>query len=289
MGFPPYGPDDFDKVNYVIDAWTTGCDAPWYIYVETMKPAALAALITLLTFGMDDVFRGFFRPKGLAGRRTGKRKGKWARARPKFPEVGEVLGSHIPGADEVKGKRWSALGKTLWRVDTVMQQALFWWMVIDVAEEFAFAWTSLLYEGYWCQDPTVGRFSFSTSPVSPIPNGVWKVAGFSVLDYEEGPPNWNLNTGSTGGVWATVTAALNVFPRAPFPNPTSFRVVVRDLGDQTIYADSGVNEELPGGEGAAVASGALPPGTSFEVVAWMEGTPWANYGEGVILGREILQ
>lgn len=282
--------DNWDKVNFVIDAWTTGCDAPWYIYIETMKPAALAAFITLITFGWDDVFRGYFRPRGLySRRRTGKRRGKWARAKPRFPELGEETGKKLPGATEMKGKKWSGLGKTLWRIDAVFQQAFFWWLVADVTEDFLFEWTSLLMKSYWCQDPTVGRFSFSNPPGSPIPDKVWKVAGYGILDYEYGPPNWNYNTGSTGGVHATITASLNVEPRMAFPEPTSIRCVVREIGTHTIYADSGTNDQLVSGEGAVVATGVLPPGTDFEVVAWMEGTPWADYGDGVVIGYEALQ
>ncbi|KKL13405.1 hypothetical protein LCGC14_2526070, partial [marine sediment metagenome] len=79
-----------------------------------MKPALLAAFITLITFGWDDVLRGYFRPRGLYKRRTGKRKGKFVRRIPRFPEIGNELGTHLPGASEVKGTKWSNLGKTLW-------------------------------------------------------------------------------------------------------------------------------------------------------------------------------
>jgi len=95
MPRPPHPLDYFDKVNYVIDAWMSPCQAPWYVYVETLKPATLTAFITFLTFGWDDVFRGWARPKDVGKRRAKKRKGKWARWVPRFPEVGEVIGRQI--------------------------------------------------------------------------------------------------------------------------------------------------------------------------------------------------
>ena len=92
MPVPP-NPGMFDKVNYVIDAWSCPCEAPWYIYVETLKPALLTAFITLATFGWDDVARGYFRPRGL-GRRTSKRggrgKGGGGRSRG-IPEFGDMI------------------------------------------------------------------------------------------------------------------------------------------------------------------------------------------------------
>lgn len=281
--------DTFDKVNFVIDSWTTGCDAPWYIYIETMKPAALAAFITLITFGLDDVFRGFFRPKGLGPRRTGKRKGKYRRALRGFPEIGELIGSHIPGAEEVKGQKWSNLAKTLWRIDSAMQAGLFLWLVADVAEDFAFNWTSLLYESYWCQPDPPGQFSYSAPGYFPVPGGAWWVAGFGVEDYEHAPPFWVFNTGGSGAVHATFTAAFNVKTRPPFAPPTSLRVVVRDVSTKEIFADSGTNDELVSGTGSAVATGGVPPGETVEVAVWVDGTNFASYGDGVVIGVEIKE
>ena len=173
MPRPPIDPDSFDKVNFVIDSWTTGCDAPWYIYIETMKPALLAAFITLITFGWDDVLRGYLRPRGLHPRRTGKRKGKWSRRVPRFPELGDLIGSNIPGAEEVKGKRWSTPMKTLWRIDSAMQAIMFAWLVVEVAEDFAFEWTSLLYESYWCLPDPPGNYNLRWKRGGPLMRAAW--------------------------------------------------------------------------------------------------------------------
>ena len=61
--------DFFEKTNFVIDSWAQPCEAPWYIYIETLWPALLEAFITLMLFGWDDVARGYFRPKQKRRRR----------------------------------------------------------------------------------------------------------------------------------------------------------------------------------------------------------------------------
>lgn len=289
MPRPPIDPDSFDKVNFVIDAWTTGCDAPWYLYIETMKPAALAAFITLITFGWDDVARGFARPKGLDRRRTGKRKGKWAKARPRFPELGELLGGKLPGADEVKGMKWSDGLKTLWRIDAVMQQALFWWLVADVAEEFAFAWTSLLYESYWCQPDPQGRFSFRRSGFFAIPQYSWSKRGFGEEDYLNSPPWWGFNQGSTSGNPAQITAALRLQERVPFGKPTSLQVRIQNDATGEVYGISDQADADANGDASVPVSALVPPWTAFHVRARMLGAAWANVGDGVVVGVEVTQ
>ena len=132
MPKPPGDPDYFDKVNYVIDAWARPCEAPWYVYINTLKPAALEAFITLISFGWGDVARGFARPPGLGRRRTGKRKGKWRRAIPRFPEIGNMIGNQIPGAKSMQGIKYGTVGRFLWRIDTTLQAGLFYWLVADV-------------------------------------------------------------------------------------------------------------------------------------------------------------
>lgn len=288
MPKPPVNPGYFDKVNYVIDAWSQPCDAPWFIYVETMGPAALKAFITLLTFGWDDVVRGFWRPRGLNSRRTRKRKGKWARRIPRFPEIGEEIGKRIPGADEVKGRKWGCGGRNLWRIDTAMQRGMFYWLVADVTIDFGFEWTSLLYATEWCKASSLGRFANHTDDMSPIGDDSWKVAGFGEVDYQIGWPKWFHNHGRTGANPATIAAALRVEERVPFGPPSEFRVIIWNLNKGEPVLDYDPCALEPGGDWGACAMGTVPPNTDFEVRAWMSGAWFANYGEGSVTGVEIV-
>jgi len=289
MPVPPKDPDFFDKTNYVIDAWTQPCDAPWFIYIETMKPAALKAFITLLTFGWDDVARGFFRPRGLYQRRTGKRKGKWRRAIPRFPEIGEEIGKRLPGADEVKGKKWGCLVNSMWRIDSKLQQGLFWWLVADVTNDFAFEWTSLLYETVWCQASDLGRFAWHNTGTGAIPGGVWKLFGAFTKDYQEAPPTWVGTRGQTGSLPCTVAAASDIETRPPFNPPTSFRIVIWNRDTDEPFRDFDPCQLEAPGDGSACAMATVPPNTNFDVRMFMDGTNFANTLNGIVTASEIRQ
>ncbi len=276
----------FDKVNFVIDAWSVPCEAPWYIYVETMWPAALEAFITLASFGWDDVARGFWRPRGLNPRRSGKRKGKWAKRVPRFPEIGEEIGKRLPGADQVKGRKWGEFGKSLWRIDTVAQRALFWWLVVDVTIDFAFNWTSLLYETQWCKAAALGRFSYRNIGMFSVSGGVWWKAGFGTEDYEHAPPGWAFNSGSTGAVYATIAAALDFEPQPGFPPPTAYGIRITNSDTGGVFAESIGYPDDPTEPTSLTLLTALPPGTGFEVRHW-HNAAWAKAGNGCVVGIEV--
>lgn len=286
MPRPPKDPGFFDKTNYVIDAWSRPCVAPWYIYVETMGPAALEAFITLISFGWDDVARGYWRPRGLVGKRTGKKKGKWRKALPRFPELGEEIGKRLPGADQVKGRKWGACGRFLWRIDTVVQRGLFYWLVADVTNDFAFNWTSLLYQTEWCKASDLGRFSYEKPSFDIINDGGWRLTAFQVEDYEVGPPFWNFWTGSSGPNGCTVAAAAHVIQQLPFPPPTSYTLRIWDKTRSVALTNYDDCDLTQGADNAACASAQVPPNTIFEVHAKIEGTAFARHGDGVVMGVE---
>jgi hypothetical protein len=280
-------PDDegFDKVNFIIDSWSTDCDAPWYIYIETMKPAAIEAFLVLLSFGWADVLRGALRPKGL-GRRTSKRKGRWNRRIPRFPEIGNTIGKALPFAEQLDDfVTWKTPTKFLWRIDNLMQAGLFWWLVADVAEDFVFNWTSLLYESYWCQPDPPGKFSYQTQQLQVFPGGYeWRI-NFELEDYEHAPPGWGYVRGYTGDNPAQVTVAA-AFERHPVGTPaTWFQIkVIYDDGSGTIFA-SGEEPVNADGNLRMPVTGTVPANTVFQVRASCNGS-WGMLRTGVVLGVE---
>ncbi len=282
-------PEDegFDKVNFVIDSWSTGCDAPWYIYIETMGPAALEAFIVMLSFGWADVVRGRLRPRGL-GRRSSKRKGKWGRRIPRFPEIGNTLGKSIPLGEQLEDfVKWGNKTRFLWRIDNLVQAGLFMWLIVDVAEDFAFNWTSLLYDSYWCEPDPPGGFSYRTVGWGVIPNDIHKLAGFGTQDYDRGSPGWGFASGSTGDNPAQITAALRIKKHPSFPAPTGFKVWIQSNRSSQIFAESETIELDAMGEGSTPVSGVIPPNQGFEVRCTMTGSAWALYGEGMVMGHEL--
>lgn len=284
---PPVRPDSFDKVNFVIDSWVTGCDAPWYIYIETMKPAALEAFIVLITFGWADVLRGAFRPKGL-GRRSSKRKGRWARHRGRFPEVGNTLGKALPFAEQIEDFiKWGSNTKMLWRIDNAMQAGLFFWLVADVAEDFAFNWTSLLYESYWCQPDPPGRFSYSSPGLSPKSAGIWWKGNYAQLDYQHSPPSWSFRTGFSGPKGCSAAATNTWSKLEPYPAPINTGIRIYDLDNGKILALTAQPEAGPDGTTTLVAKADIQPNTRFGVAIYHEPS-WCFVGDGIVMGVETV-
>lgn len=286
MPRPPGDPGYYDKVNYVIDSWAHPCEAPWYIYVETLWPAALEAFLVLITFGWDDILRGYWKPRGL-GRRTGKRKRKWARRIPRFPELGELIGSKIPTADIVKGRKWGAGGKTLWRIDTLLQKGLFWWLVVDVTVDFAYNWTTLLYETSWCMKTAHGRFESSSEGLSLKPPNVWTLMGFNTVIYQQGTCSWAHISGGSGHLPCQVTAAVGYEPWSGNDPPTEIAIKITHADSNKVFAQTGpVAPDDPNDQGVPV-SGTVPANTRFKVWAKHNAAPGANLRNGVVMGMQV--
>lgn len=284
MADPPKDPDYFDKVNYVIDAWSRPCVAPWYLYVRTLKPALLTAFITLATFGWDDVARGYFRPKGL-GRRTGKRKGKFGKRYPRLPEFGEMTGRHLPGSEAAKGINWSDGLKTIWRIDTIMQRYLFAWLVADVTIDLAYNFTSVLYQTYWCRYIDLGRFSYRLLDLKPMPADAWWTAAIPDMEYEEAPPNWTVTHGNTGPNGALIAYALRFeqWPGQPAWTTCQSRLVDRDT--EEVFAESGPKDADADGKAAVVVTADFAGGRRFKVQVKTSPGP-GYYTDGFITGME---
>ncbi len=284
----PNDPDYFDKVNYVIDAWTIACDAPWYIYVEALKPALLNAFITLISFGWADVARGYARPPDRSSRRrSGKGKGKGGRGLRGLPEFGNMAGRNLPGSEEVRGANWSNGAKTLWRIDTVAQAALFWWLVADVTIDFAFEFTSLLYETRWCLDASRGRFSWQKGTGEIVLPGFWNEINYNTKDYQYPFPNWLNNWGNTGLKGATISFSIDWEPLIPSAPPSSYSSKLINLITGQVYATDGPTLADADGKATHVLTADVGRLSQFAVRGWTEGAG-AVAKDGVIIGMEDM-
>ncbi len=285
MPMPPENPEGFDKINYVIDSWADACEAPWYIYIETLKPAALEAFIVLITFGWADVIRGRFRPKGL-GRRTSKRKGKWSKRIPAFPEFGNTIGKHLPFAEQIEDfVHYNQGAKNLWRIDNAMQAGLFFWLVADVAEDFAFNWTSLLYKTYWCRQSHLGRFSFHNTTQPAKSAGTWHKHAFANMDYMNAPPSWVFSGGHTGPNGCSLAVAINFSPYLAFDPPTSTQIQILEVPGAKVLHQSDLVETDAEGKATPIIMADMAPNQGFEIRTFHTPT-WAQVGMGTIAAVE---
>lgn len=147
------------RANTVVEFFDFSCSGDWYVYLETLVPPVGNLFLALLDFGWDDVVRGYFRPVGLRARwkfRPAGKKGK--RPKLEIPEIGELIGSHLPGSKWFKGLKLATPLRWLWRIDGIAQRALWYWMVVDLAADFVATWTTGLFtnqrcwasDGGWC-------------------------------------------------------------------------------------------------------------------------------------------
>ncbi len=149
-----------------------------------------------------------------------------------------------------------------------MEAIKFAWLVAAIAEDFAFDWTSLLYESYWCQPDPPGNFSYSLNAAIRKPGGFWWPITFPVEDYEHSPPSWGTHTGNTGAVSAVVTTAIHFEQFGSYPLPDTFKVEIwNPITNLPMFDATGQGPNLDG-ERQLVLSGTLPPFTSFQIRIW---------------------
>lgn len=157
----------YGTANSVVDYFESDCHPDWHVYVETLFPALGQAVLVLLSFGLDDVLRGYFRPAGGRGFGGLSRASRRYRSPSKLqrsrgilkggiPELGELTGRRLPGAQIVQARRVGTAEKFLWKVDGLAQRGLWYWMIADVLDDFTVNWTSALMRSQDCIGVEVG-------------------------------------------------------------------------------------------------------------------------------------
>jgi len=264
----------FDQVNYIKKFISNPCDAPWTVYLELFFPAFGKAILTILTFGMDDVMRGYFRPKGVRGpwhRRKG-RKGK-ARFRG-IPEIGEAVGSHLPGAESVRGRSVTHGVKHMWMVDGVLQRVLWYWLLVDVVVTGLFEWTSMINKTEFCTLGFPNALAAHGSGGSAIPIVGWGALTLPDIDYLRGATTWNVSTGSVPAGEYQVAVGLKFTNIGPNQTkvilgifPTPIPVNPYDISEEVVIPILG--------SGEAIASAEITGPASFTIL-------WKSFSSTVV-------
>ena len=171
------------------------CDAPWALYVETLLPATGAAVLSILSFGMDDVVRGAFRPRAKRSARHRRRGKKGRKFNFRIPELGNMMGSTIM-VDKAFPIREVHKGvKHLWIVDGITQRALWWWLVYDVVDEFHYEWSSLIMQSEFCQDKLAQRLFAQGTGGGLLGILSWQALLCPTITYITSGMTWNVSTG----------------------------------------------------------------------------------------------
>src|SRR3546814_4056708 len=88
-------PSWIEKVNFIVNFIINSCSYPIVVYVETAKPAVGNLVLSLLAFGMDDIIRGYFKPKGLQSGRHGRKRNRKKIGRSAIHELGAIIGQNL--------------------------------------------------------------------------------------------------------------------------------------------------------------------------------------------------
>ncbi len=264
----PKPPGILDRVNAIVRFIEDPClslDAPWLLYIELARKPAGLLIVALLTFGLDDVIRGYFRPKGLRSGRHGRRRrapprrpGALRRALRRIPglgdDVGDMLGKRLPGAERMRGRQVKQGVKFLWIVDGLLQRVLFWWLIIDLTTQFLYDWSSLIQQTDFCkaQQKSMVYAAGTGGGAAAIAN--WEAISSPFIIKQRGSASWISTSGSVGsGNW-TVIVGYKWQSLSSFDQKMSLRL--RDFaGGQTVRVQEQSETVKSGETGEMIMSG----------------------------------
>lgn len=171
----PRHPRVGEKINYVIELITDACDAPFSVYVTTLYPAVMEALVTYYAIDVMQMFTGFVSPGGgLKGKRGGRhgggyddpdvkrrRKGSGRGARRTWSKVWRVwsgfdpsdwLGKVAAGQFQGGTRDITPGVHTLWNVYGLEQRAVYILFIAELVEQFFYKWANGVAESFYCQE-----------------------------------------------------------------------------------------------------------------------------------------
>ena len=250
-------PGIIDKINFVIDVLSNTCANNPFFYLETAIAPAGNLILNFLSFGLDDVIRGFFRPKGLRSSRHGRKGRRDGRRTPGIPEIGEEVAKLLPGREEARGRAVTDGVKKLWLLDTKLQAGLFWWFVFDQIADFLYEWATniALFQRCDPNDPIFQKTSLSThtigGPTFALPvtvDEVLQVKGYGV----------GSDFGAFTGDHDSVIMLAAEFTRNASPGLCRIRLTISDNGFNSRWGQSEWQLSFPGQSHSMIAKGFAP-------------------------------
>jgi len=249
-------PGIIDRVNFVTKMWNNPCDAPWTVYVETAKPAALDALVAIACFDIGDVVRFIFRPAGLRSGRHGRKARRGANRR-RAKGIRALLARKLPPFKRLQQRKITQGVKTLWIIDGIGQRLLWWWLLADVASGFLYNWTTMVYKSEKCQMALApGAVLRTGNSQIFLSFAGWQNVHFLNEEYQRGGAHIALFVYTIGGgsyeLVATVTVANG------FPDPIEAEMRLRVVNSQgTKFVEGGATKIPANGSGSVMVSTTL--------------------------------
>ncbi len=123
-------PKEIRRFNQIVELWEQPCVTGFEVWIRTLLPALIPCLISFVTPGGVEVIEIWLgRYHGVGGRAL--RKG----AKLVFPNLVDTSKKVF-----------------MWKILAPFERTLFWWMVIDLVEDFFFTWESMALKASGC-DP----------------------------------------------------------------------------------------------------------------------------------------
>jgi len=235
-----------NKLNYIVTQWATLCNGSLTLYVETLLPAATRAFISFFDFDDGDVIRWIYRPRGLTKRGRHGKAGILNRlARP-------------IGMKELENRHTTFGQKELWRLDGLGQRVFFWWMVVGVATDFVYDWSSLLQKSGGCQQ---GSGVADHPGGTLITLGAFQAVGYSIIRSSILPVDMQPFGAACGGNEVQAVASLSMNGKGTPPATlVTIRLVFATPGGVQTFEDA--TSITPNGAGSVMVS-ATVKGVTF--------------------------
>lgn len=192
--------DLYGTANAVVDFLDYGCYPHWTVWAETLFPALGEAVLQAFLFGWEDIARGYFRPvqtRGIGRQTRVPVRGSKNRAgrrgmprRPGIPEIGDEIGKRLPGSEMFKGRRVTGTEKWVWVIDGYLQRALWYWLLVDIGENFVINWTTAIMEHEDCKRPDGKVIRATRDGSNTVGLEVWSAI-----------TSWDTETDTTEGLW----------------------------------------------------------------------------------------
>lgn len=261
-----------DKINYIIDFFFDMCDAPFQVYMRSLWPALLEALITYYALDMVQIFTRYVKPPGIypqyrkgphgGGNRKKRKPRTWRRYWRSFSnfDPNNGIADLAPHGGEWHDRSITPGVRTLWTLYDIEQRVMYWIMVYEITEQFFYKWASGVAESYYCkyqyQPWVMGTFEDDAHLGQPFPTG-------AIIETIVKARNGGTMSGSGGsvpGAGSSCTFSCRLDYDYP-PNAVSPDMKVVIWNDQGVYVE-GNPFGSPGGESVASA------GTTGEGAHW---------------------
>lgn len=231
-------PSWLEKWNFLTFYIFNGCDTDLILYFETGATATGKLIFSLLTFGLEDIVRGVFRPRGLRTKRHGRRGRKGQRGAAAIPELAETVAQGIPGQEHLPSRKITQGVKNYWRFDGFGQRLLYYFMIIDLVEDFWMDWYTAIIKSPDADCPNIARM-VRTGASPDVQSHPYEAFPLAHVDVQQNMVSTGFDAHCPAGKYF-ITFVAKVKNNGPFFNDMTagIRIVEEDIAGDRYSASS---------------------------------------------------